>query len=63
MPQPVIRCDLSRAFLDLCALPSGQTLRIPNIPDAITAWVAEIEGTPSSSSRPHATVTAISLPP
>ncbi len=44
MPQPVIGCDLSRAFLDLCALPSGQTLRIPNTPDAIAAWAAEIEG-------------------
>ncbi len=44
MPQPVIGCDLSRAFLDLCVLPSGQTLRIPNTPDAIAAWAAEIEG-------------------
>ena len=43
MPQPVIGCDLSRAFLDLCVLPSGQTLRIPNTPDAIAAWAAEIE--------------------
>lgn len=38
MPQPVIGCDLSRAFLDLCDLPSGQTQRIPNTRDAIAEW-------------------------
>jgi transposase len=38
MPQPVIGCDLSRAFLDLCALPSGRMLRIPNTRDAIAEW-------------------------
>lgn len=39
MPQPVIGCDLSRAFLDLCDLPSGRTQRIPNTRDAIAEWV------------------------
>lgn len=43
MPQPVVSCDLSRAFLDLCAPPSGQTQRIPNTPDAIAGWTAELE--------------------
>lgn len=38
MPQPVIGCDLSRAFLDLCDLPSGRTQRIPNTRDAIAEW-------------------------
>jgi len=38
MPQPVVGCDLSRAFLDLCDLPSGRTRRIPNTRDAIAAW-------------------------
>jgi len=43
MPQPVVGCDLSRAFLDLCTLPSGQARRIPNTPDAIAAFVAGLE--------------------
>lgn len=38
MPQPVIGCDLSRAFLDLCDLPSGRMQRIPNTRDAIAEW-------------------------
>jgi len=38
MPQPVVGCDLSRAFLDLCDLPSGRMQRLPNTRDAITAW-------------------------
>ncbi|ATJ89789.1 hypothetical protein HK16_03045 [Acetobacter senegalensis] len=38
MPQPVIGCDLSRAFLDLCGLPSGRMQRIPNTRDAIAEW-------------------------
>ncbi|MGV4856949.1 hypothetical protein [Acetobacter senegalensis] len=39
MPYPVIGCDLSRAFLDLCDLPSGRMQRLPNTRDAITEWV------------------------
>lgn len=38
MPQPVIGCDLSRAFLDLRDLPSGRMQRIPNTCDAIVEW-------------------------
>jgi len=38
MPQPVVGCDLSRAFLDLCDLPSGRMQRIPNTRDAIAEW-------------------------
>ena len=38
MPQPVIGCDLSRAFLDLCDLRSCQPQRIPNTRDAIAKW-------------------------
>jgi hypothetical protein len=43
MPQPVVGFDLSRAFIDLCVLPSGKTQKIPNTPDAIPAWAAELE--------------------
>lgn len=39
MPQAIIGCDLSRAFLDLCDLPSGRTQRIPNTCDAVAEWV------------------------
>ncbi|WP_454918635.1 IS110 family transposase [Xanthobacter sediminis] len=46
MPPPVIGCDLSRAFLDLCTLPSVKVQRIPNTSDAIAAWAAEIEADP-----------------
>ncbi|MCQ9156311.1 IS110 family transposase, partial [Acidomonas methanolica] len=38
MPQSVIGCDLSRAFLDLCDLPAGRMQRIPNTRDAIAEW-------------------------
>ena len=43
MPQPIIGCDLSRAFLDLCRLPSGTTQRVANTPDAIATWVDTLE--------------------
>jgi transposase len=43
MPQPVIGCDLSRAFLDLCRLPSGATQRVANTPDAIATWLDTLE--------------------
>ena len=43
MPQPVIGCDLSRAFLDLCRSPSGVTQRVANTPDAIATWVDTLE--------------------
>lgn len=43
MPQPVVGCDLSRACLDLCTLPSGQARRLPNTPDAIAARTADLE--------------------
>ncbi|MDI6654032.1 hypothetical protein QMA67_13980 [Gluconobacter japonicus] len=38
MPPPVIGCDLSRAFLDLCDLPSGRQQRTPNTRAAIAKW-------------------------
>ncbi|MCQ9156935.1 transposase [Acidomonas methanolica] len=38
MPQSVIGCDLSLAFLDLCDLPSGRMQRIPDTRDAIAEW-------------------------
>lgn len=39
MPQPVVGCDLSRAFLDLCHLPAGDIGQIANTPEAIVAWI------------------------
>jgi len=42
MPQPVIGCDLSRAFLDIYDLLSGRMQRIPNAHDAVTQWVATL---------------------
>lgn len=44
MPQTVIGCDLSRAAIDVCTLPSGKTDRIENTPEALAAWVGKIEG-------------------
>jgi len=36
MPQAVIGCDLSRAVIDICELPSGRIGQIANTSDAIT---------------------------
>gem|GEM_PF-2031718 len=38
MRQLVVGCDLSRAFLDLCDLPSDRLQRLPNTRDAIANW-------------------------
>lgn len=43
MPQIVIGCDLSRAWLDVHSLPGGRTSRIENTSAGIAAWAAEIE--------------------
>jgi len=43
MPHSVIGCDLSRAAIDICVLPSGRTDRIENAPEALAAWVATID--------------------
>lgn len=43
MPQPVVGCDLSRAVIDLCRLPSATARRIPNTPQAIAAWADTLE--------------------
>jgi len=43
MPQAVIGCDLSRAFIDLYRLPSGTPGRIANTPDAIASWLDALD--------------------
>ena len=43
MPQPVIGCDLSRAFLDIFHLPGGRTERVANILDAITTFLDRLD--------------------
>jgi len=42
MPQNVIGCDLSRAALDICILPSGDTARVVNTPDVLASWVENL---------------------
>ncbi|CAH1694839.1 hypothetical protein CHELA1G11_21686 [Hyphomicrobiales bacterium] len=39
MPQPVVGCDLSRAFIDFCHLPTGTVDRITNTLEAIAAFI------------------------
>lgn len=43
MPQAVIGCDLSRAFIDICELPSGRTGQIANTPETMTAWLDALD--------------------
>ena len=43
MPQAVIGCDLSRAVIDTCELPSGRIGQIANTPDAIAAWLDTLD--------------------
>jgi transposase len=43
MPPIVIGCDLSRAWLDIHALPGGARSRIENTPSGIAGWVAGID--------------------
>lgn len=43
MPQAVIGCDLSRAFIDLFHLPDGTGGQIPNTPSAIAAFLETLE--------------------
>lgn len=43
MPQAVIGCDLSRAFIDTCDLPAGKIGRIANTPDAIATWLDTLD--------------------
>lgn len=43
MPQAVIGCDLSRAVIDICELPSGRIGQIANTPDAIAAWLDTLD--------------------
>lgn len=43
MPQAVIGCDLSRALIDICELPSGRIGQIANTPDAITTWLDTLD--------------------
>jgi transposase len=43
MPLIVIGCDLSRAWLDIHALPEGARSRIENTPFGIARWVAGID--------------------
>jgi transposase len=43
MPLIVIGCDLSRAWLDIHALPGGARSRIENTPSGIAGWVAGID--------------------
>lgn len=43
MPQPVVGCDLSRAFVDLFCLPSGKLDRIANDPEAISSFLDTLD--------------------
>ncbi len=43
MPQAVIGCDLSRAFIDLQDLPAGRTDRITNTREAIASWLGALD--------------------
>ncbi len=43
MPQPVVGCDLSRGFIDLCRLPSAKVERIANTPEAISAFLDTLD--------------------
>ncbi|MDG6689955.1 transposase [Staphylococcus aureus] len=43
MPQAVIGCDLSRALIDICELPSGRIGQIANTPDAIAVWLDTLD--------------------
>ncbi|GAM01844.1 IS110 family transposase [Sphingomonas parapaucimobilis] len=43
MPQAVIGCDHSRAFIDICELPSGRIRQIANTPDTIAAWLDTLD--------------------
>lgn len=43
MPQAVIGCDLSRAVIDICELPSGRIRQIANTPDAIAVWLDTLD--------------------
>lgn len=43
MPQAVIGCDLSRAFIDLFHLPDGTVDQIPNTTSAIIAFLETLE--------------------
>lgn len=43
MPNAVIGCDLSRAVIDICELPSGWIGQIANTPDAIAAWLDTLD--------------------
>ena len=43
MPPIVIGCDLSRAWLDIHALPGGTRSRIENTPSGIADWIADID--------------------
>jgi len=43
MPEPVVGCDLARAFDGTCNLPSGKTGRVANAPDAIVVWLDTLD--------------------
>ena len=43
MPQAVIGCDLSRAVIDICELPSGRIGQIANTSDAIAVWLDTLD--------------------
>lgn len=43
MPQIVIGCDLSRPWIDICALPEGASARIENTPSAVARWAASLD--------------------
>jgi len=43
MPQAFIGCDLSRAVIDICELPSGRIGQIANTPEAIAVWLDTLD--------------------
>ncbi len=43
MPQPVVGCDLSHGFIDLCRLPSAKVERIANTPEDISAFLDTLD--------------------
>ena len=51
MPQAVIGCDLSRAVIDICELPSGRIGQIANTSDAIAVCLDTLDQ-PSGNGAP-----------
>lgn len=58
MPQIIVGCDLSRAFIDVCINAGRMTSRIENTQSGITEWMRHPMSTLLWSSRPPTDVTS-----